>query len=146
MVERLELAPRVAWVKYKNGWPILVLEREAESLAALTAQGGAAGVSAEGIDEFFGAQTRASRIAQAELVRTWSRGGELPSYRPESLADDLRPEMDRINVALLREFSGVAGLGEAERETLARQAITAIRDAGFSRAAAGAAADWELGP
>jgi chorismate mutase len=137
--ERLELAERVAWIKYRDGLPIDAPEREASSLRTLVAAGERRGLSAGVVTGFFAAQMRASRMEQAERTRSWSRGGVLPTRRPESLADDVRPAIDRINAELLEALPPVLALGEGDRARLGEWAERELRAAGHSGAASRAA-------
>ncbi len=101
MARRLEIARRVAWVKFQNGLPVSDPKREAEMLASLVHQGEQLGLPSGEVEVFFKAQIRASRQVQENLIRSWRRGAPLPAYPPWDLRRHLRPELDKINSAML---------------------------------------------
>ncbi len=125
MIERLEVARKVAWAKYQNSQPILDAERERDVLSARIEAGSRLGLPPERVGEFFTQQMAASRSEQASVIRLWSRGAELPPWGPLELREDLRPELDRIDRALLAELA----TGDLP---LAASTRTALRERGFS--------------
>lgn len=133
VIERLEVARRVAWVKYHDGLPVLDAERERVVLAERVTAGGRLGLAPERVGEFFGDQMAASRAEQAAVIRLWSRGAPLPPWGPLALKDQLRPELDHVDRELLAELARGGGMPSAK----ATRAV--LRERGFSSRAAGLA-------
>ena len=127
MVQRLEVGRQVAWIKYVNALPVKDPKREAELLAALNEQGNRLGVKAATTEEFFGAQMGASRALQEGLIHGWKRGRPLPAYPPRDLKRDIRPQLDYISTAILRELR-VVKLPDAK---LAAYTTAQMRERGF---------------
>ena len=102
---RLALAREVAWVKFRDGLPVLDRQREAESLARVVALGVEQGLNAKRIERFFQAQMAASRDYQSHLISAWNDGGPLPLLPPRNLAQDIRPEIDNLNRQILTQLA-----------------------------------------
>ncbi len=102
---RLELAQEVAWIKFRDGLPVLDRKREAESLARVVALGVEQGLSAKNVQRFFQAQMAASRAYQSHLISRWKDGGALPLLPPRNLAQDIRPEIDELNRQILTQLA-----------------------------------------
>ncbi|MEX1118392.1 MAG: gamma subclass chorismate mutase AroQ [Terrimicrobiaceae bacterium] len=105
---RLELAREVAWIKFRDGLPVLDRKRESESLDRVVALGVEQGLSAKFVQRFFQAQMAASRAYQSRLISQWKDGGPLPLLPPRSLTQDIRPEIDSLNRQILAQLA-VAG-------------------------------------
>ncbi len=130
MVQRLEVAREVAWIKFLNHLPIRDPQREAELVNRMVTEGQAQGLNATVVSEFFTAQIAASCRVQEESIRFWQRGGTLPAYAPRDLKRDIRPQLDKIGANLLRELARV----ENQKSTVGFEtyAYNTLRQRGFS--------------
>lgn len=138
MAQRLELAREVAWIKFQNNTPVRDPEREAALLNSLTMEARTTGLSPELAGDFFEAQIRASRDVQTSLITGWKRGQPLPAIPPRDLQTDIRPRLDRISKAMLRELAVVSRTPVGAQ--LRNYAIRIIQSRGFSHAVAREAA------
>jgi chorismate mutase len=102
---RLTLAREVAWIKFRNGLPVLDRERESESLTKVVALGVGQGLNANDVQQFFEAQMTASRVYQSYLISRWKDGGALPLLPPRDLVSGIRPEIDDLNRELLAQLA-----------------------------------------
>ncbi len=102
---RLLLAREVAWIKFRDGLPVLDRQREAESLARVVALGVGQGLPPNQVRRFFRAQMAASRAYQSHLISQWNKGGPLPLLPPRNLAQDIRPEIDNLNRQILTQLA-----------------------------------------
>ena len=128
LATRLEVARHVAWIKFQDHAPVSDPIREAEILNTVTNAGVALGIPAEEARRLFAAQLRASRLAQEQLIRGWSRGATLPAYAPADLGRDIRPRIDAINRDILDAWKNVPHRAAGFRRCVEQQ----IRDRGFS--------------
>jgi cyclohexadienyl dehydratase len=111
--ERMALMPAVAAWKWQNQTLIADPERERIVAARAGEAARAMGLAPEGVQAFFEVQIRAARETQAALHERWRTGGfSFPTPIP-SLAGDIRPQLDRLTVELLRAVN-LAG-AELER-------------------------------
>lgn len=133
MIQRLEIAQNVAWVKFVNHMAVSDPKRESEMLAALVERGHAMGVSEQRVTQFFTAQIAASRRYQEDLMYRWKRGATLPALPPQDLKRDIRPKLDAINSEMLSE------LARGETYGLRNAALTAMTQRGLPRDVAGIA-------
>lgn len=100
--ERMSLMPAVAAYKWQNKAPIADPERERVVAARAGEVAGTMGLAPLGVQAFFEAQIRAARETQAALHERWRANGfSFPTPIP-SLADDIRPHLDRLTVELLK--------------------------------------------
>jgi cyclohexadienyl dehydratase len=100
--ERMSLMPVVAAYKWQNKAPIADPERERVVAARAGEVAGTMGLAPQGVQAFFEAQIRAARETQAALHERWRANGfSYPTPIP-SLADDIRPHLDRLTVELLK--------------------------------------------
>jgi len=134
MAQRLELAREVAWIKFQNNAKVRDPKREAALLTSLTMEARTMGISPIMAEDFFEAQIRASRTVQTELIWGWKQGQTLPAIAPKDLQRDIRPKLDRISKALLRELVVLSGTIRDPR--LKSYAAQTIRARGFSSNAA----------
>lgn len=133
MIQRLEIAQNVAWVKFVNHMQVSDPKRESEMLAALVERGRAMGISEQRVTKFFTAQIAASRRYQEDLIYRWKRGATLPVLPPQDLKRDIRPKLDAINSEMLTE------LARGERPGSKSAALSAMTQRGIPRNAAGIA-------
>ncbi len=128
MVRRLEIGRQVAWIKFQKSAPVADPTREAEFLAAMETRGSELGVDPLRVREFFGAQIRASRELQNELISGWQRGATIPPFAPWDLKRHIRPELDQVSEEMLVCLSRGSVEGRADKA----EAIRKLREAGFS--------------
>jgi len=126
IVARLELAPRVAWIKYQNELPVSDPEREATQMEAILGQAAERNMDEQFVHAVFLAQMAASRQWQSQLLRQWRRGGELPAYPPQSLIRDIRPEIETWNREILAELQ--RGKPELPAEGLGNRIYADLRE------------------
>jgi chorismate mutase len=130
MIARLEIGREVAWIKFLNHLPIRDPQREADLVSQMTSQGRSLGLDPKTVQTFFQAQIDASCRLQEESIRYWARGGTLPARAPRDLKRDIRPELDKIGSAILRELARVEH--EKTNTGFKSYAYTALRQREFS--------------
>ena len=54
--------------------------------------------------KFFAAQIDANKLVQYSLLAAWHRAGGAPKHPPVSLTQDIRPQLDQIEAALIAEL------------------------------------------
>ena len=128
LVHRLELARRVAWIKFQDQLPVRNPAREAAMLASIVGIGTSLGIPEAETRRVFDAQLHASRLAQRKLISAWSRGATLPAYPPASLERDIRPRIDAVNREILLAWKHVPRRSPAFAEYVEKE----IRRHGFS--------------
>ena len=62
------------------------------------------GLNRQFVSDFFAAQIEANKLVQYSLLAAWHRAGGAPKHRPVSLTDDIRPQLDQIEAALIGEL------------------------------------------
>lgn len=99
---RMALMPGVAAWKWQNKAAIADPERERAVIARAVQLATSMGLAPEGITALFELQVRAARDAQAALQQHWRESGfDFPSPVP-SLDGEVRPQLDRLTLDLLR--------------------------------------------
>ena len=107
MIQRLQLSREVAWSKCLAGIPVADPAREARMLTDLKAAGVLEGLSSAEVVRLFLPQIAASRRYQEELIAGWRSGIDVPKIEPLDLTKDIRPRLDKVNHAMLREWAKV---------------------------------------
>lgn len=132
MRQRLDFAPRIAWIKYQSGQPISDNAREAVLLKNLEEAGQKLGLNPQRVREFFSAQMAAFQTVQKEEIDSWEAGEPAPKFTPMDLQTEIRPAIEKLNGELL------ALLAKPDVEhsaALAKHCEGVLRDGGFSEAA-----------
>jgi chorismate mutase len=135
--ERLALAEKVAWVKFREGLPVEDRVREEEFLTRVETMAGERGYPVAAARRFFAAQIEASKREQRRLLSGWDRGQPLPDWGALSLRADVRPQLDALTPALLDAWAA-----SFDAPGLRWQVYRLLREAGRSPAVARAAAGF----
>jgi chorismate mutase len=99
--QRLALAKEVALAKWDSGAPVEDPAREQQVIRATAAAGQQAGLPAEFVSRFFSAQMEANKLIQYALLTHWQGQGKAPRHARIDLAQNVRPEIDRIQAVLI---------------------------------------------
>src|SRR5258707_379864 len=108
--ERLFLAEQVALAKWDAGTPVEDVPREAQVIASAIEAGESGGLDQKAISNFFRAQIEANKLVQYSLLAEWRRAGKAPDHAPVNLAGTIRPELDRVQTALIAELVETSGV------------------------------------
>ncbi|MDX6347330.1 MAG: chorismate mutase [Streptomyces sp.] len=99
---RLTTADKVAAAKWGTAQPIDDPVREQQVLKSVAAKAKALGIHQDVARRIFVDQIEANKVVQRGIYRDWARHpSRIPRRRPD-LAKDVRPELDRVDAALLR--------------------------------------------
>jgi chorismate mutase len=122
--ERLFLAEKVALAKWDAGTPVEDAPREAQVIASAVEAGESGGLDQKTVSNFFRAQIEANKLVQYSLLAEWSRAGKAPDHAPVNLAATIRPELDRVQTALIAELAETSGVrGSASCRTDVAKAV-----------------------
>lgn len=131
IISRLDLSKEVAWSKFSNHAKVRDLAREAKVLTDLKAEGERMGIPGERVDALFRPQIVASCRLQEEVMAGWASGVlPPPSTRPRDLQREIRPELDKVDRALLRVWRIVSAKPWDRADFYAAEGM--IEDRGFS--------------
>jgi len=98
---RLDLADQVALSKWDNGTPVDDAVREAAVIAASVRSGESQNLDSGFVADFFKAQIEANKVIQYALLAKWRRSGGPPPHGPVNLVTTVRPQLDRLQIALV---------------------------------------------
>lgn len=101
---RLVLAKQVAFAKWDSRAPVEDPTREAQVIMSAAKVGESKGLNRTFVSDFFAAQIEANKLVQYSLLAAWHRAGGAPKHQPISLTDDIRPQLDQIEAALIAEL------------------------------------------
>lgn len=101
IAERLTVMPDVARHKYNTGAAVEDLPREAQVLAAVTAQATQAGLDRDFAAAFFQAQIDAAKIIQQAGVAAWTAEKREKFANVPDLATVIRPRLDGLTPRLI---------------------------------------------
>ena len=101
---RLVLAREVALAKWDTRLPVEDPAREAQLIMAAAKDGESKGLNPTFVSNFFAAQIDANKLIQYSLLAEWHRAGRAPKHPPLSLTEDIRPQLDQIEAALIAEL------------------------------------------
>ena len=99
--ERLRLMPAVAAAKWPTRMPISDPAREAVVARTASERAATLGLSPAPVEQFFSLQMALARRVQEDLTAHWQATGFDYAGPPLTLADDLRPRLDRLTGELL---------------------------------------------
>lgn len=102
MRDRLAVMPAVARWKWNHQAPITDPIRERELLTRLRAQAQEQGLDPDFVERFFSAQFDAAKQIQEAEFQRWQAVKLGPFATVPDLRTEIRPEIDRINAALLQ--------------------------------------------
>lgn len=103
--QRLVLAEQVALAKWDAGTPVEDAPREAQVIVSAIEAGESRGLVQKAVSDFFRAQIEANKLVQYSLLAEWRRAGKAPDHAPVNLASTIRPELDRVQTALIAELA-----------------------------------------
>lgn len=107
---RLALMPEVAAWKFTRGQGVVDEQRERDVLARWEASAGALGVERQAGRKFMEEQIFAARALQELLISDW-RSGRSATPTARDLQREIRPELDRVGLAMLAAVRNAAADG-----------------------------------
>jgi chorismate mutase len=114
---RLVIAEQVALAKWDSGAAVEDLPRETQVIRDAVRDGDSRGLDSTSVSNFFKAQIEANKVIQYSLLADWRRSDRAPAHAPIDLVATIRPELDRVQTALIAELA----------DTVAIRASTACR-------------------
>jgi chorismate mutase-like protein len=103
--ERLAIVTEVARAKWNTQAAIEDPVREQALLQSLRERAIALHVPAATVDRFFGAQIEAAKLLQRELFARWQRQRQGQFAGAADLAQEIRPEIDRVTSRMLEQLA-----------------------------------------
>jgi cyclohexadienyl dehydratase len=103
MQDRLQLMKDVAAWKHARSAPVVDAEREQQVLEATVQQASELGIDAASARRLFSLQIRLAVRVQESLIASW-RSGAAPPQDVRDLASEVRPQLDRLGIELLRSI------------------------------------------
>jgi chorismate mutase len=107
---RLRIADQVALAKWDNGTAVEDLPREAQVIVGAVRDGDSRGLDPTLVSNFFKAQIEANKVIQYSLLADWHRSGRAPAHAPINLAATIRPQLDRVQTALIAELADTTAI------------------------------------
>jgi chorismate mutase len=107
---RLLIAEQVALAKWDSGAAVEDSPREAQVIRDVLRDSSSRGLDPISISNFFKAQIEANKIIQYSLLADWRRSGRAPAHAPMNLATTIRPELDRLQTALIAELADTVAI------------------------------------
>jgi chorismate mutase len=105
---RLALAEQVALAKWDSQAPVEDPSREVQVIKGAVKEGDSRGLDGKFVSTFFRAQIEGSKLVQYCLLADWYRAGRAPPHAPMNLVDTVRPELDRLQTALIVALADTA--------------------------------------
>lgn len=103
--QRLDVAQAVALNKWDSGQPVQATERELQVITGAQAQATRFGVDGQRAAAFFADQIEANKLLQYSALSHWHAKGSAPATPRIDLAKQLRPQLDRLQSALLSNLA-----------------------------------------
>jgi cyclohexadienyl dehydratase len=103
MQDRLQLMKDVAAWKHARNAPVVDAEREQQVLEATVQQASELGIEAAPARRLFSLQILLAVRVQESLISSW-RSGTAPPQDVRDLSGQLRPQLDRLGIELLRSI------------------------------------------
>jgi chorismate mutase len=107
---RLALAEQVAFAKWDSHNSIEDPSREAQVIMRAIKEGESRALGGPFVSRIFRAQIEANKAVQYSLLANWYRAGRAPAHGPVNLANSIRPELDRLQTALIAELANTANI------------------------------------
>jgi chorismate mutase len=108
LAERVKTADQVALSKWDSGRPVHDPQREAEVIANAVATAPAYGLAAQDVEAFFTDQIEASKQVQYARLDAWKRQGAAPAWERQSLTNEIRPRLDRLQIEIMQDLQRLA--------------------------------------
>jgi chorismate mutase len=105
---RLAIAEQVALTKWDSGTPVEDAARDGQIIASATKAGESRGLDSAWVSNFFRARIEANKVIQYSLLAEWHRLGKAPDHAPVSLAEAIRPQLDKVQEVLIAELAEAA--------------------------------------
>lgn len=102
---RLSLADRVALSKWDTKTPVEDIQREQAVLSSAAAQARDYQLDPLRAQHFFAAQIEANKLIQYGLLWEWLQTQRVPSGPRPDLVHEIRPQLDRLQIILLKQLS-----------------------------------------
>lgn len=133
MAARVKTADQVALSKWDSGRPVHDPQREAEVIAKAVAAAPAYGLAAQDVEALFTDQIEASKQVQYARLDAWKRSGRAPAWPRRSLSDEIRPELDRLQIEIMADLQQLRPLRQSsDCEVLVARALDHVmRTAAF---------------
>jgi chorismate mutase len=112
---RLLIAEQVALTKWDSGAAVEDLPREAQVIRAAVRDSDSTGLDPTLVSNFFKAQIEANKLIQYSLLADWRRSGRAPAHAPIDLVATIRPELDRVQTALIAELADTVAIRASTR-------------------------------
>jgi chorismate mutase len=112
---RLLIAEQVALTKWDSGAAVEDLPREAQVIRAAVRDSDSRGLDPTLVSNFFKAQIEANKLIQYSLLADWRRSGRAPAHAPIDLVATIRPELDRVQTALIAELADTVAIRASTR-------------------------------
>ncbi|MBX8605230.1 chorismate mutase [Pseudomonas cichorii] len=103
--ERLTIADQVALSKWDSGKAVEDPPREQQVISAAQARAAEFKLSPDDVQRLFRAQIEANKRVQNALLEQWHTAGKAPDTERQSLVDDIRPRLDRLQTELLQAYA-----------------------------------------
>jgi chorismate mutase len=105
---RLALAEHVALAKWDSHISVEDPSREEQVIMSAVDEGKSRGLDGTFVSKFFRAQIEANKAVQYSLLANWYRTGRAPGHASVNLANTIRPELDRLQTALIMALADTA--------------------------------------
>jgi len=107
---RLRIAEQVALAKWDNGAAVEDVSREAQVITGAVRDSDSKGLDPTSVSNFFKAQIEANKVVQYSLLTDWRRSRRAPVHAPIDLVATIRPELDRVQTALIAELADTVAI------------------------------------
>jgi chorismate mutase len=94
----------VALSKWDSGDAVEDSTREAQVIRNAVTMGQSKGLGEASLTSFFRAQIEGNKLVQYSLLSDWRLAGKAPEHQKVNLSTEIRPELDRIQSALMSDL------------------------------------------
>ncbi|MGE8412026.1 MAG: chorismate mutase [Pseudomonas sp.] len=105
---RLALADQVALSKWDSHKAVEDRPREQQVIAGATALAIRHGLDEATVGQFFAAQIEANKLVQYARLSAWHLQGQAPDTPRQTLAGQIRPQLDQLQERLLQQLAAFA--------------------------------------
>jgi chorismate mutase len=109
-LRRIAIGEKVALAKWDSGAAVEDPAREAQVIAGAVKDGESRNLNQTSVANFFKAQIEANKIVQYSLLADWRRAGRAPDHAEVNLGTEIRPELDRLQTALIASLADTAAI------------------------------------
>ena len=111
--ERLTVADQVALSKWDSGQAVEDVAREQQVIAGAEQRAAEYDLDPSDVQQLFRAQIEANKRVQNALLAQWRTAGRAPQTPRQDLAKDIRPQLDQLQLRLLRTYADFQPLRDA---------------------------------